>query len=298
MTATLVAILVSRGKIRFETTLAEALPEVAAEMNPRWRRVTLRMLLEHRAGFEHDLPDDLLAPLTRAGDPSALRRAAVLAALRRAPPRVSGAYAYSNAGYMVAGVVLENVAGRPWEELMKTELFVPLGMTSCGFGHPSTPGRVDAPWGHDARGPVASDSSSLDVTLPFGPAGTVACSLPDWAKFAGFHAVGWRNPARVTAAAPSPAPPGFLAPELVRELQTPPAFPGADYALGWFVARRPWAGGVVLQHVGSDGFFTALVQVAPNRARAFLVTTNRGGQAAERAAFEAIEALQRRAKEL
>jgi CubicO group peptidase (beta-lactamase class C family) len=302
MTATLAAVLVARGRLRFETTLAEALPELAAELHPRFRKVTLRMLLEHRAGLEHDLPEDLLPALGRPGDPSTLRRVAVNAALKRPPPRTVGAYAYSNAGYMVAGVVLENAGARSWEDLMRAEVFAPLGMASCGFGHPSTPHVVDAPWGHDSRGPVASDSTSFDVSPPFGPAGTVACTLADWGRFAGYHAIAWRvSPPRATS--PNTpftsfgfVPSSFLPPELVRELQTPPA--GGEYAMGWQITRRTWAGGVVLQHVGSDGFFTAVVLVAPNRGRAFVAATNRGGANAERAVFEAVTALQHRAREL
>ncbi len=47
MTATLAAILVEEGKLRWDTTLGEVFPDVREE----YRDVTLEMLLSHRGGF-------------------------------------------------------------------------------------------------------------------------------------------------------------------------------------------------------------------------------------------------------
>jgi D-alanyl-D-alanine carboxypeptidase len=40
-----------------------------------------------------------------------------------------GGYLYSNAGYVVAGAMLEAAGGAPWEELVAREVFAPLGLS-------------------------------------------------------------------------------------------------------------------------------------------------------------------------
>jgi CubicO group peptidase (beta-lactamase class C family) len=57
-------------------------------------------------------------------------------------------YRYSNVGYAVAACIAESITGQAWEDLMRTQLFEPLGLTSAGFGSPGSPGVRDQPWGH------------------------------------------------------------------------------------------------------------------------------------------------------
>src|SRR2546430_10229294 len=57
MTATLAAMLVGEGKLRWNQTLSEVFPERAAKMDAGYRPVTLEMLLTHRAGMAHDSHD-------------------------------------------------------------------------------------------------------------------------------------------------------------------------------------------------------------------------------------------------
>ena len=51
MTATLIGMLVERGKLRWDITLAEAFPNMVEDMHPDYRNVTLKHLLAHRAGL-------------------------------------------------------------------------------------------------------------------------------------------------------------------------------------------------------------------------------------------------------
>jgi hypothetical protein len=66
---------------------------------------------------------------------------------------------------------------------------------------------------------------------------------------------------------------------------------GGDYAFGWIVTERPWAGGTVYTHAGSNSMNLAVAWVAPLRDMAVLVTTNQGGSAAAKGADEASAAL-------
>jgi len=59
MTAVIAARLIERGLIRWDTRLAEALPELRRDMLPAYRNATLEDLLAHRAG---------VAPFTTEGE--------------------------------------------------------------------------------------------------------------------------------------------------------------------------------------------------------------------------------------
>ena len=219
------------------------------------------------------------------------RRAALLSLLGKPPLSKPGTvYAYSNAGYVLAGLMAEEVTGQSWEELMQLRLFEPLGMKSAGFGPTgqSSTNRIDQPWGHrDNHGrlePVQGDNAPC-----MGPAGTVHCSLPDWCKFTSLH---------LRAAEGKPR---LLKPETFRTLHTPP--PGSEYAGGWLVLERPWAHGLALSHNGSNTYWYASIWIAPAVDFATMVVTNQAGSAAESASEDATrelinEAFQKNAHEL
>ena len=113
-----------------------------------------------------------------------------------------------------------------------------------------------------------------------GPAGTVHCSIADWAKFItdqlrGEHGAG-----------------ALLKPETYKALHTPRF--GGEYAFGWEVLSRTWADGTVFQHSGSNTMNFCTVWIAPNRGFAVLAVTNQGGTAAQRGTDEAVAALIRK----
>jgi hypothetical protein len=95
----------------------------------------------------------------------------------------------------------------------------------------------------------------------------------DWAKFVIAHLQGARGES------------GLLKPETVETLHTP-AF-GGEYAAGWLVTERPWGGGQVLTHAGSNTMNFAVVWMAPIRNFAVLVATNQGGDVVPQACDEA-----------
>lgn len=269
MTATLIGIHIDRGQIRFEDTVGELF--AGDKIDPGYRDVTLEQLLRHRGGAPGDLPVDIRAAMRLDGSAPGARAKAVLAVLARPPAQAPGTYVYANAGYMIAGVALERRAGATWEELMRKDLFDPLGMASCGFGPPGTAAAVDQPWGHQSGGggapaPVAPGPQA-DNPPSLGPAGTVHCSLADWGRFLAVHLAGARRETTPLVSAAT-----------LTRLQTPPD--GGDYAAGWRVVDRAWAGGRALTHSGSNTMWFATVWIAPANDMIYAVVTNRGDDAA------------------
>jgi hypothetical protein len=72
-------------------------------------------------------------------------------------------------------------------------------------------------------------------------------------------------------------------------LQTPPK--GGDYAAGWGVASREWAGGVTLTHSGSNTLWFATTWIAPRKDLVLAAVTNQANDEAEMGVDEVFEPL-------
>lgn len=285
MTASLCALLVEQGKLRWDQTIAETWPDLVPDIRPDYRHVTLAQLLAHRSGLPEDRRPTLAlaAIFGLSGEISAQRRAAVGIACNQAPVCAPGAAMnYSNSGYAIAAAMAEHATGRTWEDLLPAEVFAPLGITTAVFGEPARDRRkVDQARGH-RRGllgetPIFGDGMENPPPALF-PAGGVAMTLPDWGRFVQWHL-------RLARGAKSRLP---LGAETIRQLQTPH---GDQYAMGWAVAERDWAGGRVLTHAGSNGAWYCVVWIAPQGDRAYFAATNCGGENAVKGCDEAIGAL-------
>ncbi len=280
MTATLAAILVNEGKIQWNTRLMDVFPEKAATMNAGWSGATLELLLANRAGAVEDLgPSGIWSQLWNHEGTPTEQRLFLLEKLTALPPKTppGTAYEYSNAGFALAGAMLERVAGIPWEMLITQKLFQPLGMFSAGFGVPASPRYIDQPWGHTGSGttrtPVAPGIGA-DNPPGIGPAATVHCSLVDFARYVAFHLAGERGQTELIPAAAFTKLHSALA-------------NNSGYALGWNIGDRPWANGKTITHTGSNLQWFTNVWIAPNRDWACVVVTNFGGTGA----FEATDAV-------
>ena len=120
MTATLVARMVEAGQVSWDDTVADHLGALIDEIDPALARADFRALLTHRSGLVANL--GRLASLRLWGaraerDMIADRLRYAEAVLGKAPAVPPGEFLYSNAGYVVAGAMLEAAAGRPWEAL-------------------------------------------------------------------------------------------------------------------------------------------------------------------------------------
>src|SRR5437762_13597186 len=305
MTATLVATLVEEGKLNWTTTLGELFADTVKPMHPAGEKVTLRQVLAHRAGLRFE-PDglaqvfsELVRPLrARLGTLPQQRLEIARQALSR-PPGIAPdtKYWYSNVGYILAGVVLEHLTGRSWEELMRERLFQPLGISTGGFGPPGTADKTEQAWGHSSvlGKPLDPRSPAAELPLFYGPAGLAHMMVADWAKFIALHLRGDpANPhcqaallkldtfAELHAVAPASTSKGWVIRGL-NFLATGDAAPAVAYCAGWFISPASWARGTRpgdtgrrLWHAGSNGRWNCVVCIAPEIDFAVLVACNRG----------------------
>ncbi|QNA88028.1 beta-lactamase family protein [Massilia sp. Dwa41.01b] len=262
MTVAMIARLVERGVLAWDTPLDAMLPDMAGSMRPEYRKVTLVELLSHRAGFPRDLRNDkTMVKFFRDGRPSAEQRLSYVAvALKDKPEAKAGTFSYSNAGFIVATVIAERAAHASYEELMGAEVFKPLGMTRAGFGNTGEGQNR----GHQHGKPMRHMARLNDgAPRMYAPAGFLHMSLEDWAKF---------NLDQLAGAAGKGK---LLSPASYRLMQT--AQPGSPAGLDWGV-QQSIAGrqGPVLVHQGSDGNWLAIAVLFPEQGTGALMVANAG----------------------
>lgn len=275
MTATLVARLVEQGVVGWDDTVADHLGDVIDTIDPAYRDASFEHLLSHRSGLPANI--GLMATLgfITSGDDDLpaqrLRYAADI--LAQSPTGEPGQdYLYSNAGYVVAGAMLEQATGTSWEALMTREVFEPLGLDSAGFGAPGSGGAPDQPRGHK-RGlfgglNAVSPGPRADNPPVMGPAGTVHISAADMAVYLRAHLEGDAGRGG-----------DFLSPDSWQHLHTPPF--GGTYALGWGVQEAR------LFHAGSNTMWLVQIGLDRETGRVFMVGVNAAPDADVEAAVRA-----------
>jgi CubicO group peptidase (beta-lactamase class C family) len=266
MTATLTAILIEEGLLTWETTIGDVLSPVHRD----YKDVTVEQLLAHVGGFAKECPPEIwqqayadqgkLSPVKQ-------RQSFTRALLKRKPDYEPGTKTvYSNQGYAVAGVMLETLAKKPWEDLMREKIFKPLDMKTAGFRAP----QPDQPWGHKDGKPVAPEPHG-DNPDAIGPAATVHASIGDWAKFARYHL---RNKNE--------------------KLHSTLKNSGKHGIGGWLVLDIPQMGGHCIQMVGSNTMWKAVMWILPGKDTAILVTTNSAAENTDKICNDVVLALLRK----
>ena len=119
------------GLLDLDAVVVDLAPDVAID-NPFHGTDPVRVIhvLQHTAGF-----DDMHFNERYASEPDLplLEVLTINPASRRVRWPPGTRMAYSNPGYAVAGYLIEVIAGRPYHEYIRDEIFLPLGMTTSSF---------------------------------------------------------------------------------------------------------------------------------------------------------------------
>jgi CubicO group peptidase (beta-lactamase class C family) len=308
MTATLIAVLIEDGKLRWNSTPAEVLAGVVKEIDPAWKRVTVEELLTHHAGVRPN-PDRMTLIGALGLAPREQRLRVCRAVLRKAPDHEPGkGYEYSNTGYIIAGAMAEAGADDTWENLMVHRVFQPLGMEHAGFGPPgvvverspkdsaaTSSNAIAQPWGHLPSGEAVKPGPQADNPPSLGPAGRVHLTLADWARYAVLHLSAEQGEHKDV---PGTGSKPLLTRAALRKLHTPFGAAidraGTKYAMGWGVRQLSESKGVELTHAGSNTMWYAVISLRMSENRAILLATNEGGPGAGAACAEVKAALLKR----
>jgi CubicO group peptidase (beta-lactamase class C family) len=266
-TATLAAVAVHRGRLRWTTTLAEGLPSLTTRMRREYASATLEQLLAHEAKLPtYTQPSARRVEEMRAltGSGAEQRLAFLEQVLAERPNYATGDGVYSNAGYVAVGAMLESSAGQSWEDLIRRELARPLGLTTVGFGYPATVAVPNQPRGHARSGRTTVElpvDEARQLAVCLWPAGAVHCSIGDLATYAADHLSGLRGRSALL--------PSAYYERLHRRRGE------SVFTLGWGITRDPrW--GVTHFGAGSGGWFFVRIVIVPEHDAAVVIASNSG----------------------
>lgn len=260
-TGTLAAVLAERGEIGLDAPLSRALPDLELRAPLSADSLTLRALLTHQGKIAND---GVVFRTAYTGDhtPEALVRV-----LGESTP-LERPFQYTNLGYVMAGLAMERAAGAPWQDLLRREIFAPLGMT-----------RTTARVSEAAAWPLASPHT----TRPDGPAripflkndetmhaaGGMLTTAADLARWLEANLNGGRVDGRqaIPAAALRAAhqPYAFARDTFYR-------FERTGYGLGWWTSS--FEGERLVHHFGSFAGWHAHVSFMPERGLGVAVLAN------------------------
>lgn len=184
MTASVLARLVQAGKLRWDDPVVKYLPDFA--MHDPWvtQHMTVRDLLVHNSGLPEGGGDLMLWP-----EPNLFTRADIVHGLKHIKPAYGfrAGYAYDNLLYVVAGQVAAAAGGASYEELVRRELFQPLGLDSCRVGEFSQADAGSVAQPHmrsgDGNEPMREDGDVVPA-ITSAAAGGIRCGLDDMLKWA------------------------------------------------------------------------------------------------------------------
>jgi CubicO group peptidase (beta-lactamase class C family) len=249
-TATAAMRLVEDGRLSLDDPIRSYLPDLRLADERSARALTMRHLLTHTGGWQGDYFEPL-----GPGDDALAQMVARLDRLEQLTP-LGEVWSYNNAGFYIAGRVIEVLTGRPFELSLRELVLEPLGLEeSFFFAQDVLTYRFAV--GHDRRGAVLR---AWSVGRPAAPAGGLVSSLSDLLTYARLQ---W-------------APNGFLSRASLAEMRRPHAEVGRSkgdaIGLGWFLLEDD--GHSFVTHSGATNGQMALLVVAPKERFALAVLTN------------------------
>jgi len=262
-TTTMLMQLVDEGKLSLDTPVVEVLPEFGTPDPEVTKAVTVRHLLTHSSGLDGDLFTD-----TGRGDDCVEKYVAVLTEAGQNHP-VGATFSYCNAGFIVAGRIIEVLTDKTWDAALRERIIEPLGLTAtvtlpeeaivhrAAVGHLGDPGTEPRPSPH--------------WVLPrnAGPAGLITARVHDVLAFARMHLAGGVAPdgTRILSAASVEAMQG-------QEIALPDPIETDSWGLGWM--RFDWGGHRIIGHDGGTIGQAAFLRLSPERDFAVSLLTNGG----------------------
>ena len=251
-TAMAVLILAEQGKL----SLLERLPKFFSEFPAYGEAISLHHLLTHTSGlpdYEDHIPGGTTIPLNDRD---------VLFILRQqtktdCPPGAQ--FRYSNSGYALLALIVENVSRKTFPAFVKEKIFDPLGMTnSIAYiaGLSRVPNRAYG-YVNGTRGWELSDQSVTSAVLGDGGIYSSVADLLKWDQALYTEKLVGRK---------------MLADAFTAH-SNESDFKGSGYGYGWYVGnlrgiKRIW-------HYGSTCGFSTKIERLPERKLSLVVLSNR-----------------------
>lgn len=264
------AILAERGVVDLDAPVAKYLPELQFASGIDSNKITLRALLTHSAAINNDA---VVMRTAFTGEHTAPALVQLLSRSKSREPK----FAYDNLGYVAAGLVLERVTGKTWQELLATELFTPLGMTRTTAYMSRTSGWPVAKPYDLTRDLTRQPVSMVKTDRTMHAAGGLVTTPRDLARWLEANV----NAGRIGSRQAIPA--AAIAEAHAKQVDVPPSdwyrFKRTGYALGWY--HSDYEGALMLHHFGGYEGWRAHVSFLPQQRHGVATTVNTGGPGAQ-----------------
>ncbi|MEQ8204829.1 MAG: serine hydrolase domain-containing protein [Woeseia sp.] len=246
-TASSIMLLVEQGKLSLDDTVTESFAGFPAYGS----EITLRHLLQHNSGlidYEGMIPDDYQGQVS---DRDALRSMYEVSETYFPP---GSKYRYSNTGYAMLAMLIEDTSGMPFARFLQKHIFEPLGMDNTVAYQSGVSTVANRAYGYTVENGEVRFSDQSTTSAVLGDGG-VYTSLRDYYKW---------DQALYTER--------VLSQESLQQMW---AGNFGDYGLGWRVDSKN--GHRRLHHDGSTSGFRNYVIRYPDDKLTVLVLTNRRG---------------------
>ena len=225
-TAVAILLLVQDHKLTLDDTLGHLLPGGPEA----WNKITVRQLLAHISGIP-DFDDGNPFDLRRDYSEDDLVHLAAGLTLKFPP---GSRWSYSNTGYVLLGIIIHRVSGRPYADFLRQRIFSPLHMVNTRVNSESDiiPFRAD---GYQLEDGVLKNQDFVSSGLRSTGDGGIVSTVVDMAKWDAALQSGSLLPADVWKQVFTPV-----------SLNSGKTFP---YGFGWFI--REQAGQPYYEHSGN-----------------------------------------------
>lgn len=257
-TATAAMRLVEEGKLDLDRPLIEYLPQFKLGDENATRNATMRHLLTHTGGWVGDYFEDF-----GMGEDAVGQYVTHMADLEQLTP-LGELWSYNNAGFSLAGLVIQTIAGKPYETVIKEMIFEPLGLKhSFFFAGDAIVHRVAV--GHFVTEKETKIAEPWPLARSAHAAGAIISSAKDQLRYARFQMGDGTNGEGTR----------LLKPETLALMQTPQVtLSGHADGMGisWFI--KDLGGVKTVFHGGTTNGQLSAFLMAPEQDFAITVLTN------------------------
>jgi len=257
--------LVDQGKLDLDTPVRTYLPDLKLSDPEATEKATLRHIFTHHGGWVGDYFGDF-----GRGEDALAKNVADLVNVPQVTP-LGYTFSYNNAGFAIAGRIIEVITGKPFEEAVKELVLDPLGLAhTFYFAEDAIVHRVAV--GHQI---FFEENKPTEVLQPWALSRTSAAlgglvtNVKDLLRYARFQMGdgSWEGPDGQIIQ--------LLKPQSIKTMQSEQAKAGSmaeEVGITWMLRQ---AGNIrVIGHGGASNGQMSILQIAPDQNFAIVVVTN------------------------
>ena len=242
-----------RDKINIDKPISIYCPEFKIKKRHNSEvKITARMLLCHHSGLPSDIGSGVFSM-----KPKPFRSILKMLDKEYAPYTPNYIYSYSNIGYSLLGMIIENVSNRSFEDYIKSDIFEALQMHSACF---TSDNSAKFSKGYDEKGNLRKEYGIRPV-----PAGAVKSNIKDMAKFAMSFLPEYNGAAILEKTT--------INEMFTKQNNSSPLDLNYKHGLPWFFGKINSAGQIYF-HTGGTLNHRSLVAVAPESNLAVVILSN------------------------